>query len=125
MKRWSAYLCLFLALLLPIRGALAAAMPISHSFGHGDMVVMQMSQSTAPTEVQALHPHHCPHHSAHHDVSCGSHQQHLLCDLCNGPALSLAIPSTILAPVHPGTQMPRLVSFISVSLPSEVKPPIL
>lgn len=125
MKRWSAYLCLFLALLLPIRGALAAVMPVSHGLGHATLAMAHNAHTASHAEHPAHTTQHCTHHTPAHAGPCDTHQQHLLCDLCNGPALALSMPFSIHASVHPGTQMPRLVSFLSVSLPSEVKPPIL
>jgi hypothetical protein len=98
-----------MALLLPIRGALAVVMPI----GHGSSPV---STSAAP----------CPHHdAADSSASTAAPHQHLLCDVCNGPALALSSPVLIDATLHPGTGVSPLALFLSVSLPSEVKPPIL
>jgi hypothetical protein len=108
-----------MALLLPIRGALAVVMPI----GHGSSPVSTAMSSYDPTNTSAAP---CPHHKPDH-ASATTHapHQHLLCDVCNGPALALSPPMLIDATLHPGTGVSPLALFLSVSLPSEVKPPIL
>jgi hypothetical protein len=123
MKRWQLFLCLCLALLLPTRGGLAAVMPIGHGLGSSPASFDASAHSVASTSTSATP---CPHHeAADSTASSAAPHQHVLCDVCNGPALALSTPGLIDATLHPGTQVPSLVSFLSVSLPSEVKPPIL
>jgi hypothetical protein len=119
--RWHFCLLIFLMMLLPIRGGLAAVMPIGHGHGSSPASIGASAQSVTSTSATP-----CPHHeTADSTASSSAPHQHVLCDLCNGPALALSTPGLIDASLHPGTQVPPLVSFLSVSLPSEVKPPIL
>ena len=110
---------MFLALLLPIRGALAVVMPMG--FGHEPLAA-----STSTMAQPDAHAAPCPHHDASDAASAQpAPHQHLLCDLCNGSALALSPQGLIDAAIHPGTQVSVLSSFLSASLPGEVKPPIL
>jgi hypothetical protein len=127
MKRWTAFVCLFLALLLPIRGALAGVMPLSHAFNHAPASSLLTHGSADPPEHATHHTQACSHHAAaqgSHAAHCGA-QQHLLCDLCNGPALALTAPVALQPSATPATRVTMLSAFLSISLPSEVKPPIL
>ena len=127
MKRWTSFVCLFLALLLPIRGALAGVMPLSHAFNHGPSS-SELASHAAPQPDHAKHTQACSHHTAtqgSHATHCGAAQQHLLCDLCNGPALALPAPLALQPTATPATRVTVLSAFLSISLPSEVKPPIL
>jgi hypothetical protein len=126
MKRWTAFVCLFLALLLPIRGALAGVMPLFHVFGHGPSSSVLASDSAHQPD-HTTHTQACSHHAAaqgSHAAHCGA-QQHLLCDLCNGPALALKAPVALQPAASPATRVHVPSAFFSISLPSEVKPPIL
>jgi hypothetical protein len=126
MKRWTPYVCLFLALLLPIRGALAGVMPLSHAFNHASST-SELASNAAHQPDHAKHTDACSHHAAaqgSHAAHCGA-QQHLLCDLCNGPALALKAPVALQPAASPATRVHVPSAFFSISLPSEVKPPIL
>ena len=119
--RWQFCLLIFLMMLLPIRGGLAAVMPIGHGLGSSPASFDASAHSVASTSTTP-----CPHHEAADSTAASpAPHQHVLCDLCNGPALALSTPGLIDATLPPGTQVPPLVSFLSVSLPFEVKPPIL
>lgn len=127
MKRWTAFICLFLALLLPIRGALAGVMPLAHAFNHAPSTSLFTPGSTHQPEHATHHTQACSHSAAiqgSHAAHCGA-QQHLLCDLCNGPALALTAPVALQPSATPATRVTVLSAFLSISLPSEVKPPIL
>jgi hypothetical protein len=127
MKRWTPYVCLFLALLLPIRGALAGVMPLSHAFNQGPSTSERASHAAPQPDHAARSTETCSHHAAaqgSHAAHCGA-QQHLLCDLCNGPALALTAPVALQPSATPTTRVTVLSAFPSISLPSEVKPPIL
>lgn len=117
-SRWTLFLCLCMALLLPVRGTLAAVMPI----GHGAALSGKVSHTQAAATDAAPCPHHETTDAAPSDTTP---QQHLLCDLCNGTALAVASPFLVLNPSQPGTQVAPLTSYLSVSLPFEVKPPIV
>ena len=127
MKRWTAFVCLFLALLLPIRGALAGVMPLSHAFNQGPSTSERASHASPQPDHAAHNTEACSHHAAaqgSHAAHCGA-QQHLLCDLCNGPALALTAPVALQPAASPATRVHVPSAFFSISLPSEVKPPIL
>ncbi len=73
---------------------------------------------------------HCPHHAAPADATGSGHpaghpaQAHLLCDVCNGPALSAALVSRLGGTPAPLGIPERIERFASVVLPIGHKPPI-
>lgn len=142
MMSWRVLLLMVLTVLLPLRSALAVTM--------GLPVAPQpvSAQPHAQVSAQATHTLHaidsnespCPHHAmAAHPSDTGTSdaaaddtdghnghpgQAHLLCDVCNGPALSARIP--VLGVMHalPLGRPERIERFDSVVLPIGHKPPI-
>lgn len=144
MKFWRVMLVMVLTVLLPLRSALAVTMGLPEAARPAQT---QPAQDIGPVAVHDDPP--CPHHAAHakasspdtshaapapHDAQAaeshpGPHaghpgQAHLLCDVCNGPALSPR--PLILGQGHasPLGVPPRIERFASVVLPIGHKPPI-
>lgn len=124
MRSWRCFLLMVLTVLLPLRGALALTM------GAPDAGPLTTVTATASAE-EAPCPHHAASesplegadnsaHNSHHSQS----QSHLLCDLCNVPAMGQQARTSPGAQALPIGVPHRNERFASVVLPIGHKPPI-
>ena len=125
MRSWQCVLLMVLTVLLPLRSALGLTMGMS---GAGALIGTAAALTSA-------HEASCPHHAdskspveSHHDSAPGSHhgqdRGHLLCDICNVPALDLQTRTSPGAQALPIGVPHRSERFASVVLPIGHKPPI-
>jgi hypothetical protein len=124
MCTWRWVLLILLTVLLPLRGAMALSMGLADADTLPRTTAMTSAEEAPCPHHAASHkPLESPHNSAH-DTHHGQSQAHLLCDLCNVPALGQQVHCA------PGTQaLPigvphRSEHFASVVLPIGHKPPI-
>ncbi|MCU0957743.1 MAG: hypothetical protein MUF55_10615 [Hydrogenophaga sp.] len=112
--------------MLPLRGWMGDAMALSMAVGHtGNTHQVAVSVVTPPCHMTLAEA--APHaHQADgmHDPQAGAGHGHLLCDLCNGPALNghwLWAPATSHPPqlLPPGSER-----FASQTARRNVRPPI-
>lgn len=139
MKLWRVLLLMVLTVLLPLRSALAVTMglPVAPTPAQTQTHVQESGKPLLVSHLDAAPcPHHAmdassadagmiaetAHHTAPHDGQPGL--SHLLCDVCNGPALSARIPVLGVMHASPLDRPERIERFDSVVLPIGHKPPI-
>ena len=112
---------MLLTVLLPLRSALALTMGLQACGDHANISLMAAAEPLPCAHHGAdISPQHAPQDSLHSDPG----QSHLLCDICNVPALGQTaelVTGTSLLPVG---LAPRSERFVSVVLPIGHKPPI-
>jgi hypothetical protein len=121
--------------LLPLRGWVGDAMAV----GMATPSPVQSASAAAPGE-------DCPHHAPEADTGDAGHggpgghalvnsdapdhgehgdaQQHLLCDVCNGPVLGATGPGTQALAIEQGPPVEHAEGFASLAPRQIVKPPI-
>lgn len=140
MKLWRVWLLMVLSVLLPVRTGLAVTMALPAT---------AMPSTAVTAQADTLHPP-CAHHEdrstaapmtmgghhvsqvtdespSHHNTDTSSaqgHGSHLLCDVCNVPALQASVPLHLSPQVPPVGTPHRSERFDSVVLPIGHKPPI-
>jgi hypothetical protein len=107
MRFW--FVVLLMAL-LPLRGWVGDAMAVS----------MSMAEAHADSAVTSTPA--CHEAAAATDEAPA--QAHLLCDLCNGPALAVASPLAMADHRPQGLLIPARVAFASEPVRRDVRPPI-
>lgn len=124
MRSWRFVLLLVLTVLLPLRSAMALTMGLPNA---GTM--------PGTTAIASVEEAPCPHHAAPespllstdssaHGSHHGQSPSHLLCDLCNVPALGQTAELATGTSLQPFGVAPRSERFVSVVLPIGHKPPI-
>jgi hypothetical protein len=117
MRVW--FVVLLMAL-LPLRGWVGDAMAVS-------MALQPVSATLASAaDCHGTDDHGAQAHGNHHgtDAPDNHGQTHLLCDLCNGPALTPATALAVVLDRPQGLRVPARVAFASEPLRRDVRPPI-
>ena len=118
MKPWRVWIILLLALLLPLRSTLAATMMMAPAHTPSTMAGVSSPSDAMP----------CPHHAAAETApdapQVDEQQAHLLCDACNGQALSATVSWAEAKHTPPISAAHRSERFDSVVPPIGHKPPI-
>ncbi len=122
--------------LLPLRGwvgdAMAvsmAAAPLAAATGQAAMGDDCPHLTPVPATTADAHGQHATHDTAHTEASDGAHgaghtQAHLMCDVCNGPALGSRVALPEPAAAEHGLQFARTERFASLAPRHLHKPPI-
>lgn len=126
-------LLVFMIALLPLRGlvgdAMAVAMTTMPTHEHAQAVTQGMP---CPDLLATSAPAHgathgtSPHHAAHgdHSPDDAAEHQHAVCDLCNGPAMTRAVPPELQLPPEHGLLVLPVERFASSEPRRGIKPPI-
>ncbi|MDO8903511.1 hypothetical protein [Hydrogenophaga sp.] len=126
-------LLVFMIALLPLRGlvgdAMAVAMTTMPTHEHVQAATQGMP---GPDHLATAAPAHegthgtSPHHAAHGDHSPADtpEHQHAVCDLCNGPAMTRAVPPELQLPLEHRLLVPPVEHFASSEPHRGIKPPI-
>jgi hypothetical protein len=119
--------------LLPLRGWMGDAMavsmaaaPIAVAVGQsamGDDCHHQASMAEAHGSAHAVHAggHEAPHDG---DLQGSGHEAHLMCDVCNGPALGSRVALPAPGAATHGLLIARSERFASLAPRHLIKPPI-
>lgn len=150
MKLWRVWLLLVLGVLLPVRAALAVTMALPVTGLPGTTAALQADARHAPClhheglsddaagsgigdpaghvgadpadgQRHDMPQHEGPGHDTH---SAQGHSTHLLCDVCNVPALQATLALQLSPHAQPIGTPHRSERFASVVLPIGHKPPI-
>ncbi len=123
--------------LLPLRGWVGDAMAVSMAAAPVSTATAAASAmdgdcphgATVPATTADAHGQHATHDTAHTEASDGAHgaghtQAHLMCDVCNGPALGSRVALPEPAAAEHGLQFARTERFASLAPRHLHKPPI-
>lgn len=122
MRTW---LMVLMIALLPLRGWVGDAMAFSMAMGHADHGASVTATAPMPchaSPVEAADPG--THDGSAHGVAPEANHSHLLCDLCNGPALDAPWPWALTPSDPPGSLPPLSERFASQTARRDVRPPI-
>jgi hypothetical protein len=114
-------LLVFMIALLPLRGLVGDAMAVAMTSlpSHERAPSVAMGATPCPDHAAAVQPAH-DDPSAHDDAE----HQHAVCDLCNGPAMTRALPSDAQATPAHSLHVPPIEHFASSEPHRGSKPPI-
>lgn len=119
------WLMALMIVLLPLRGWVGDAMAFSMAMGpagHGATVTATAPMPCHASPAAALDA--TAHDGLAHDVAHDSTHSHLLCDLCNGPALDAPWPWSLVPRDLPASLPPCHERFASQTARRDVRPPI-
>lgn len=124
MRRW---LVILMLLLLPLRawaGGVMLTSMLAPDPAAGAVTTAVQPPTAAPPCHASVSSEPADHHAQGQALEAVSHPSHLLCDICNVPALSttvlqLHLPEQLRSPIPP-----RLMPFASVWPSRDSRPPI-
>lgn len=117
MRRWFVILMIFL---LPLRAWAGGVMLTSMA----DQPTSAHAQAAAPCHPVAADAVQVAHHAGDESQVAAPHGSHLLCDICNGPALAAVSPASV-AIGQLGTPVPvASIPFLSAWPNRDSRPPI-
>jgi len=123
-------LLVFMIALLPLRALVGDAMAVAMTSlpaAHGAPAT-GMGSAPCPDHAVSVQPAHddAAHASGHHAAASAhdADHQHAVCDLCNGPAMTQAVPSQMPLSATPGMHVTPVERFASSEPHRGVKPPI-
>jgi len=127
-------LLVFMIALLPLRGLVGDAMAVAMTTMPAQVGVQAVAMGAMPCPdhvAVAVPVHDGAHGTSLHGAAHGDHasghdatHQHAVCDLCNGPAMTRAVPPQIQAPPSHGLHVPPVERFASSEPHRGIKPPI-